>query len=76
MATLSYAYADSEVWIEVLTEESHPMTHDLCGMHADAVRVPRGWALNDVRAASDATSGEQPVGQQAVDGVALRLVGA
>lgn len=49
VATLSYAYADSTVWLEDLSPEAHPMVHDLCRMHADAVRVPRGWELRDER---------------------------
>jgi hypothetical protein len=59
---LSYAYADGTVWLEDLTNEAHPMVHDLCSMHADTVRVPRGWQLCDERAAE---------GQ-----VALDLIGA
>jgi hypothetical protein len=50
MATLSYAYADGVVWLEDLTPESHPMVHDICRMHADTIRVPRGWELRDERA--------------------------
>lgn len=49
MATLSYAYADGVVWLEDLAAEAHPMVHDLCPLHADAVRVPRGWELRDDR---------------------------
>ena len=48
-ATLSYAYADSIVWLEDLAPEGHPMIHDLCEAHANAVRVPRGWELRDER---------------------------
>ena len=48
-ATLSYAYADSIVWLEDLAPEGHPMIHDLCESHANAVRVPRGWELRDER---------------------------
>lgn len=49
VATLSYAYAESVVWLEVLAAEAHPMIHDLCAIHADGVRVPRGWELRDER---------------------------
>lgn len=67
MATLAYRYADSVVWLDDLAGEDHPMTHDLCSMHAAGIRVPRGWRLEDGRASQAA-----PVG-----GVAeLRLVGA
>lgn len=47
MATLSYAYAESVVWLEELAAEAHPMIHDLCHTHASNVRVPRGWELRD-----------------------------
>ncbi|HPU38592.1 MAG TPA: DUF3499 family protein [Microthrixaceae bacterium] len=52
VATLSYAYADGVVWLEDLVSEAHPMIHDLCAMHADGVRVPRGWELRDERGAT------------------------
>lgn len=48
-ATLTYDYGASTVWIDVLSSESHPMTHDLCPRHADALSVPRGWLLQDRR---------------------------
>lgn len=53
VATLSYAYADGVVWLEDLADEAHPMIHDLCSLHADGVRVPRGWELQDGRATAD-----------------------
>lgn len=62
VATLSYAYADGVVWLEVLLPEAHPMVHDLCAVHADGVRVPLGWELRDERA---------PVGPSQLD-----LIGA
>jgi hypothetical protein len=49
VATLSYRYAESVVWLEDLAPEDHPMVHDLCGQHADGVRVPNGWELRDER---------------------------
>lgn len=80
MATLSYAYADSVVWLEDLADEGHPMTHDLCEMHASKVRVMRGWELNDTRAGggpADSTAARPAVeGAQPAVGGALRLVGA
>jgi hypothetical protein len=48
-ATLSYDYAKRAAWTERLTVEPHPMTHDLCDAHADALSVPRGWRLEDRR---------------------------
>ena len=68
VATLTYAYADSVVWLEDLASEAHPMIHDLCSLHAGTVRVPRGWELRDGRAAEVAAAGGGAAG--------LRLVGA
>lgn len=48
-ATLSYNYHDKVVWLDELTPEAHPMTHDLCIKHADDLRPPYGWTLNDQR---------------------------
>jgi hypothetical protein len=47
--TLSYDYPAGTVWIDALSDEPHPMTHDLCGRHADGLSVPRGWQLRDRR---------------------------
>lgn len=47
--TLSYDYAQGTVWLDHLADEPHPMTHDLCGRHADTLSVPRGWVLRDDR---------------------------
>lgn len=49
VATMSYAYAKCAVLIEDLHVESHPMTHDLCKLHAESIRVPKGWTLTDDR---------------------------
>jgi hypothetical protein len=48
-ATLTYDYEARTAWIELLAGELHPMAYDLCERHADALRVPRGWALQDRR---------------------------
>lgn len=48
-ATLSYDYASATVWLDALTIEGHPMTHDLCRRHGAGTRVPRGWELVDRR---------------------------
>jgi len=47
--TLAYDYSSSTVWIAHLSDEGHPMTHDLCPRHADCLSVPRGWQLRDRR---------------------------
>ncbi|MGQ0616762.1 MAG: DUF3499 family protein [Acidimicrobiia bacterium] len=49
VATLSYDYAGRKAWIERLSAEAHPMTHDLCGRHATGLSVPYGWRLEDRR---------------------------
>ncbi len=48
-ATLGYDYGQSVVWLADLAAEPHPMNYDLCGRHATALRVPRGWELRDLR---------------------------
>ena len=48
-ATLTYDYANRTAWVEHLNDEAHPMRYDLCGDHADALTVPKGWALQDRR---------------------------
>jgi hypothetical protein len=49
-ATLTYDYTERRAWLDAISEEAHPMYHDLCGRHADALSVPVGWALDDRRA--------------------------
>jgi hypothetical protein len=49
VATLSYAYGARAVWVDDLSADPHPMTHDLCAHHAAHTRVPRGWELRDRR---------------------------
>lgn len=48
-ATLTYDYGHRTAWVERLDAEAHPMAYDLCGDHADGLRVPQGWALQDRR---------------------------
>lgn len=48
-ATLSYSHESATVWLEPLTPEGHPMTHDLCDRHASRTVPPRGWELVDLR---------------------------
>jgi len=49
VATLSYDYSGRSIWVDPLDVEPHPMTHDLCGRHADTTRAPNGWDLVDRR---------------------------
>lgn len=48
-STLTYEYGARTVWIDPLSDEAHPMTHDLCTRHANALSVPNGWLLQDRR---------------------------
>jgi len=48
-ATLTYDYGHRTAWVERLDVEAHPMSYDLCAAHADGMRVPQGWALQDRR---------------------------
>jgi len=59
VATLSYSYAEGVVWVDDLAAEAHPMVHDLCGEHADTLRVPRGWERRDARAVVTFGAGSQ-----------------
>ncbi len=47
--TLAYEYGSSTAWLGSLSDERHPMTHDLCDRHADRLSVPQGWQLRDRR---------------------------
>ena len=51
VATLSYAYAERVAWLDHLAVDDHPSNHDLCTGHAERLRVPQGWSLQDRRAA-------------------------
>jgi hypothetical protein len=50
-ATLTYDYAARTAWLDHAAPEGHPMSHDLCAAHADGLRVPQGWSLQDRRGA-------------------------
>jgi hypothetical protein len=45
-----YDHAGRTAVLEALNPEAHPMHYDLCPHHADHLRVPVGWALEDRRA--------------------------
>lgn len=49
MVTLSYDYGGRTVWLDDLSAEADPSTHDLCERHADRVTAPQGWVLHDRR---------------------------
>ena len=64
IATLSYQYARSIVWVDELAPERDPHNYDLCQRHTARLSVPNGWRLEDRR-----------VGQQLVFAAAPRLAG-
>ena len=47
VATLTYDYGGQSAWLDRLSAEPHPMTHDLCPAHAQRLSVPQGWRLED-----------------------------
>ncbi|MEO0493101.1 MAG: DUF3499 family protein [Actinomycetota bacterium] len=47
--TLSYAYAQRQVWLDDLHRVDSPANHDLCRRHADRTQPPKGWELRDRR---------------------------
>ncbi len=49
MTTLTYQYQRSQVWLDDLTAERDPHRYDLCERHADALRAPQGWWVEDRR---------------------------
>lgn len=48
-ATLTFAYAQREAWLERLQETDEPQAYDLCASHAARTRPPHGWTLRDRR---------------------------
>ena len=54
-ATVTLRYGTKEVEVVDLSRERDPNLLELCGPHADALSVPLGWGLADLRSA-DATS--------------------
>ena len=49
-ASFSYDYRTRTVWLDDGLAPA-PSHHDLCGGHAERLRVPHGWQLIDRRAA-------------------------
>jgi hypothetical protein len=49
VVTLSYQYANSQVWIDDLTPERDPHSYDLCERHGERLTAPRGWQVRDRR---------------------------
>lgn len=49
VASCAFNYADRLVWISPLHRDPDPSHYDLCQEHAHALRVPKGWSLDDRR---------------------------
>ena len=49
VATLTYQYARSVAWLDELSEVRDPHGYDLCERHAERLRVPHGWRLEERR---------------------------
>jgi hypothetical protein len=49
IATLSYQYARSIVWLDDLSADRDPHNYDLCQRHAARLSVPNGWRMEDRR---------------------------
>ncbi|KPM51434.1 hypothetical protein CcI49_33355 [Frankia sp. CcI49] len=57
IATLTYAYAESTAVLGPLSPFVEPHSYDLCGVHADRLTVPLGWAV--VRLEAEQQSGPE-----------------
>jgi hypothetical protein len=49
-ATLRFQSTAREAWLVVIDESAPRTEGDLCAPHAEALVLPRGWALRDERA--------------------------
>jgi hypothetical protein len=47
--TLTYHYAQSQVWLDDLSAERDPHAYDLCERHANRLTAPQGWQVRDRR---------------------------
>lgn len=61
-SSLSFDYDHRTVWL-VDGTTSHPATYGLCPRHADGLRVPLGWTLQDDRAGTRPAPPPQLVGR-------------
>ena len=48
-ATMTYHYASRTVWLDSPGDDADSAAWGLCDTHADALRVPVGWACDDRR---------------------------
>lgn len=45
--TLTYHYAQAQVWLDPLSPERDPHAYDLCARHAARLSAPKGWSVRD-----------------------------
>lgn len=48
-ATCGFDYAEQRAWLSPLGREPDPAGYDLCLLHAERLRVPKGWTFEDHR---------------------------
>ena len=58
VASCAFNYAERLAWIVPLNGDADPSFYDLCEEHLGALRVPKGWSLEDHRS--------QPAGQRSL----------
>jgi Protein of unknown function (DUF3499) len=49
VATVTYHYGEQAAWLDPLSPERDPHAYDMCARHAERLRPPLGWALDDRR---------------------------
>lgn len=60
-ATLTFAYAERQAWLEPLQDRDEPQAYDLCAPHAARTQPPHGWRLRDRRSDEDRRTDPPPV---------------
>jgi hypothetical protein len=49
VATVTYHYGTQAAWVDPLSAERDPHSYDMCARHAERLRPPQGWELDDRR---------------------------
>jgi hypothetical protein len=55
VATVTYHYGEQAAWLDQLTVDRDPHAYDMCAGHAERLRPPQGWMLDDRRARSSSS---------------------
>lgn len=69
-------YGDQRSRLTDLTVEASPERYDLCGVHADRTRPPRGWTLDDDRSDDPVLPSATATGPRSVDDTVALLAAA